>query len=375
MLALPTGLEFNRSYGTSRQVFMRHAKSGSASDEQAAPRFRIVHQFPNPSDENAWRECLSRSDWPSHYTSPEFFAEPFWDGKQPFAVLALDGDKVIAVLTGLHEDGCVISGKSSRPQICFDRTASRSRAAQALARGLLAEGGAADLVAVFAWAPLDSFRQMGFRTATLEGSVILDLSRGSEVIFSQLHPNRRRNVRYAMKQGVEIFQASSRADFLSFYEVYQQWRQTSRKAIVGEVVPFSILEQALTLKENRILFLARYQGKIIAGDIFRFYPGGIVEASANSSFDEFLRLKPNDLLVWKAVEWGCEAGFTRMSLCGSHHFLREYGGAVVPIYRHRRDATWLRRHDLLEVSAETCRKFLRSRPAIDRTIRRLLGKN
>jgi len=343
--------------------------------KQQALGFRIIHQFPDPADEGAWRNLLSQSDWPSHYTSPEFFSDPFWAGKRPFAVLAHEGSRVIGVLTGLHEPGGVVSGNPWRPQISFDRAVCQSRTAEQLARGLLAEARSAGLASIFAWTSLESLQRMGFRTTTtLEGSVILDLSRGSEFLFGKLHPNRRRNVRYAMKHGVEIVQATTQADFHSYYEVYQSWRRTSRKVIVGELVPFSILERALSLKGNRILLLARYQGRIIAGDILRFYPGGVVEASANSSDDEFLHLKPNDLLVWSAVEWACRTGFTRMSLGGAHHFLREFGGVVVPIYRYRRDATWLRRHDLLDDMTDAGRRFLLRRPVLDRAVRRLLRK-
>lgn len=349
-------------------------KNRAAATEQDAPRFRIVRQFPDPADEGAWRNCLSQSDWPSHYASPEFFAEPFWAGMRPFAVLALEGDRVTGVLTGLHENGCVVSGNPWRPQICFDRAFCPSRTAVSLARGLLAEAGSAGLASIFAWARLDALQPVGFRTKPFEGSVILDLTRGSEFLFGKLHPNRRRNVRYAIKHGVEVFQAVTQADFSSYYEVYQTWRQTSRKQIVGVLVPYSTLEQALGLTGNRMLLLARYKGKIIAGDVLRFYPGGLVEASGNSSNDEFLHLKPNDLLVWKAIEWACDAGFNRMSLGGAHHFLREFGGGVVPIYRHRRDATWFHRHDLRDTMADPARRLLQRAPVLDRVVRRLLGK-
>jgi hypothetical protein len=343
--------------------------------EQCAPEFRIIHEFPSASDESAWRDCLSRCDWPTHYASPEFFAEPFWAGKRPFAVLAYEAGRVIAVLTGLHEGRSIVSGNYWRPQICFDRTTSVSRAAEILTRGVLAERGSEDLVSIFAWTQFNSLRKMGFRIRQSSvGNVILDLSRGPEFLFANLHPNRRRNVRYAMKQGVEIFQATSPADSWSYYEVYQRWRQTSRKAIYGDLTPFSVMEEAHQLRGNRVVLLARYKGRVIAGDVLRFCAGGLVEASSNSSLDEFLRLKPNDLLVWKAIEWACEAGFTRMNLCGASHFLREFGGKVVPTYRHRRDGTWLRQHDLHEITVDTCKNFLGRAPLLDKIVRRLLGK-
>jgi len=353
---------------------MRGASNGSACDWDSGVGFRILHEFPSPSDEKAWRQCLSRSDWPSHYTSPEFFAEPFWTGKRPFAVLAVESGRVAGILTGVHEGSHVTSGNPFRPQICVDRTASVSRVAAALTRGFLAEAGSTDLGTIFSWTPLDTLQQMGFRAKTMEGSVVLDLTRGPEFLFKKLHQKRRRNVRFAIKRGVEIVQAATHEDFCSYYDVYLRWRQTSRKTIVTKLVPFSVLKHAYRLRQNRILFLARYQGKTIAGDILRFCPGGLVEASANNSVDEFLHLKPNDLLVWKTIEWACEAGFTRMSLGGAHHFLREYGGTIEATYRYRRDGTWLRRYDMAELLADNCRRSLRRAPAIRKTLRQLLQR-
>jgi hypothetical protein len=334
--------------------------------------FRVLHEFPATREERAWRECLLRSDWASHYTSPEFFREPFWVGKRPFAILAVDGERVIAVLTGIHEAGSLVCGNTCRPQLCFDRSASQEAAIDALARGLAAERGSDQLVALYTWSPAGAFEKHGFRSRTYEGSVVLDLKLGSEHHFARLHPNRRRNVRYAEKHGVEVSQATTREEFLEYYEVYQRWRRTARKLIVGESVPLETYEQAMSLSANRLLFLARYQGRIIAGDVIRFCPGGLVEASANSSCDEYLHLKPNDLLVWKAIDWACRNGFPRMSMGGAHHFLREYGGTLTPIHRARRDFSLMRRHDLEERLLEAGQRWVRRSPVIHRVAKALL---
>jgi hypothetical protein len=72
--------------------------------------FRILREYPNSLQECAWREFLSRSDWASHYTAPEYFLEPFWSGKRPFAVLVSNGDKIVALLTGCHQGNTTFSG-------------------------------------------------------------------------------------------------------------------------------------------------------------------------------------------------------------------------------------------------------------------------
>jgi hypothetical protein len=337
-------------------------------------KYSILRRFPNSSEERAWREFLPRSDWPSHYTTPEFFLEPFWEGKRPFSILVYDGDKVVAVLTGLHEGNHVISGLPSRPQVCFDRAVDYSQAAHALARGLFEEAGSAKMVSLYSWTPLEILRDIGFKLRAFEGCVVLDLTLGPEVLFQQIHTSGRRDIRLAKRKGVEVFEATSEADLSAYYDVYCHWQRTSRKKIEGERVSFPVVIAAYALRSNRRLFLARYGEKIIAGSSVRFSPGGLIENAGNSSLDEYIRLKPNDLLKWKMIEWSCTEGFSRFSLGGAHPFHRKSGGSVVPIYRHRVDRSLLRRHDLGDALIEAARQSLKRIPLINTTVRNILGK-
>ena len=109
----------------------------------------------------------------------------------------------------------------------------------------------------------------------------------------------------------------------------------------------------MLLKNNRLLLLARHEGKVIAGVVIRFFPDGVMEYAANSSLQSALHLRPNDLLHWRAIEWGCREGMTHYSLGGAHLFLRKFGGEIVPTTRHR----W------------TCRSFADLRSAIGSPIR------
>jgi CelD/BcsL family acetyltransferase involved in cellulose biosynthesis len=108
--------------------------------------------------------------------------------------------------------------------------------------------------------------------------------------------------------------------------------------------------------------LARYSGNLIAGITLRFFQGGLVEFSNHSSLDEFLNLKPNDLLQWKCIEWACAEGFRRCSLGGAHTFHRRFGGMIIPIFRYRLDRTLLRRHDRQERAFDFIRKGFHKLP-------------
>jgi hypothetical protein len=176
-----------------------------------------------------------------------------------------------------------------------------------------------------------------------------------------------------MKTGVEVFQATSREDVLAYYQIRLDWNR--RKNLEYQEPSWDKFEQRYRLQNNIRLFLARYEGKIIAGNTVRFFPGGLVEAANNASLDEFLRLRPNDLLMWRIIEWACAEGFPRFSLGAAHSFLRKFGGSVSPIHRYRLDRTWMRRHDLRETLLDFGREKLRKfPPPVENAVRKLVGK-
>jgi Acetyltransferase (GNAT) domain len=340
-----------------------------------AQRFLILHEFPEPGLERSWRECLTRVEVPAHYDAPEYFLDPLRRGTGPFAVLALEDDQVRGVLTGFHLDKEVLSGLVSRPQICADGT-DTAATLETLAQGLLTEAVSAELISVYTWPSLElaPFSALGFRRRQLQGCVVLDLTRGADALFKEFSKDRRRNIRFAEKHGVEVREATAAQDIADAYAVYMGWHGTERKEVKGDW-EFDAFEKTVRIRSNRRLFLALFEGKVIAINIFRFCPGGLFESAANSSLDEFIHLKPNDLLQWRGIQWACANGLRRHSLGGTHEFLLRFGGTVVPILRYRLDRTLIRKHDLKEGLGATARSLLCSVPAgVSRTVRKLLKK-
>ncbi len=339
--------------------------------------FIILKDFPAPNVERMWRDCLSHVDFPSHYNAPEYFLVPLWAGKEPFAVLAVDGDAVVGVVTGLQVNGYVACGLASRPQISVNTEKDVAATVDALARGLLSCAPSARLITVYTWSTLElpAFRVHGFRRREFQGTVVLDLTLGSEALFKQFSKDRRRNIRFAEKNGIEVSVASTPEDISAAYEVYVAWRQTERKTLQGETSTFEVFDRSAQLSNRRML-LARVSGKVIAVNIFRFFPGGLFESAANYSLDEYLHLKPNDLLQWRGIEWACQQGLRSHSLGGAHQFLRRFGGKVVPVIRYRRDCTWMRKHDMHEKVQDLGRRTLNKMPpSLAKTVRSVFRKD
>jgi hypothetical protein len=339
-------------------------------------KWTVLHSFPPPEIEKRWRQFLLHADCPSAYDTPEFFSEPYWEGKHPFAVVAFKQTEVVGVLTGLHEHDRVISGLNTRPQICVQHDGYKT-AVDALLEGLVQEAAATTLIEVFSWhsEPLTTFVENGFRNKQLVGDVVLDLQLGAEALFKQFHENRKRNIRAALQHGIEVSEVTSEQDLAEYWEVYCEWQKTKRKRIRGHF-SFATVEKVHQLKANHRRFLARYKGKAIAATGVRFCPAGLIEYAGNCSLDEFLSLRPNDLLIWRTIEWACNYGFRKYSLGEAHPFLRKSGGVVEPIDRYRLDRTFLHRHQLMENISATPRQLFRAFPVpFQQVFTRALGKS
>lgn len=342
------------AYERPKKMYMEMSKSSVARQDEKA-QLSVLHDFPAPDLDKRWRDFLKQADSPSAYTTPEFFLEPYWAGKCPFAILAFNKEEVVGVLTGLHLGDRVTSGIPFRPQLCTKDNS--VEVANILMKGLFQEAGSTKLVELYSWhsSPLPIFEQSGFRRKQMEGDVVIDLRLGAEALFKQFHQSRRRNIRLAMRNGIEVSEVRTEQDLAAYWEVQCGWRKTQRKQIKADG-SFAEVRKTHELRANHRRFLARYKGNPIAATGVMFCPAGLIESAGMCSLDEFIKLRPNDLLMWKSIEWACEQGFRKYSMGSAHPFHVRSGGVVEPIDCYRLDRTFLHQHEL----GETLRAIRRS---------------
>ncbi|MCI0390242.1 MAG: GNAT family N-acetyltransferase [Acidobacteria bacterium] len=339
-------------------------------------KWKIIQNFPEAELEQSWRECLAHADYPTHYTAPEYFLEPFWADQRPFAVLALDGNGVTGVVTGLQTGSQIVCGLPARPQVCQRKDADQRQVSKALSQGLLElSEGKVELITLHTWTAMEGFQKEGYSVREWSGEkgvAVLDLAKGPDALFKGFSQTRRTDIRNAIKMGLEVTQLATDEEFNAFYEVYVEW--CKRKQFVPN--SFDLMKQSFALTNNRRLFIARYENKVVAGVSLRFIPGGIIEYSANCSIKEYQKLRPNDILHWRVIEWACKEGFTLYSLGGAHLFLRRFGGALWTTYRYRFDRTWFRQHEIKEKVFNSGLKFFQLLPdPAKNAIRKLSGIN
>lgn len=301
--------------------------------------YKIFREYPDPVTETAWERFLPSSGFPSHYTSPAFFSEPFWTGKNPFAVLVFDREQeIIAVATGISTGGQLVCGMYVRPQVVVSPDANNEGTAKVLFEGLRAARMSGESqITLYSCESIAGLIDVGCRERLSEGeerSVIIDLGNGADAVFEGFSSSRRNNLRKAIKKtSLKICEMTKEEELMELYPIHVQWCKTKLIAPTN----YDELKQAWQLKSNRKILIAKHDGKVIAGSYFRFCPGGIVEYAGNNSNPEFLRDKPNDLLMWEAIKWACESGFRKFSMGGSHTFLQRFGGEITNTCRYQAD--------------------------------------
>jgi len=135
----------------------------------------------------------------------------------------------------------------------------------------------------------------------------IDLANGAESIWKNLKNNAQGPVKQAKKFGVEVFQGSAEEDMKAFYEIFLQTRHKLGIPSFCEIF-FLELWRKFCIPGKAILFLASYKERPIAGMILLLHKDTVIDGYA-ASLPDYVQLRPNDLLVWHAIEWACAAGF------------------------------------------------------------------
>jgi len=331
--------------------------------------YSILTALPDAEMLERWENCLNNSDFATHYVTPDFFADPFVGSGERYVILATRNGQIDAVLSGLRQGRYVSSGLAVRPQTVFRNGIDRASAAAALIAGLAEYGVSAETVKFYSWDPIDGLDRFGYEYELCIGAdqvVMIDLSKGADELFKEFSERRRTDLRKTIKQGkVEVKMLETESELAELYAIHKEWNL--RKGNQPEEIDAF---QRMLSSKNRATFIALHESKIIAATYLRFCNGGVVEYAANNSLEEFQKLRANELLGWRAIEWACTAGFTHFSLGASHPFLARFGGKVVAAHRYQLDRTLFKRHKNRErVSRLALRTYLSLPESVRRRIK------
>jgi len=162
------------------------------------------------------------------------------------------------------------------------------------------------------WGMLNVFQDLGYESTAEFNVFTVDLRKSVDELWSSIVSNKRKNVRKAIKGGVEVVEGHSREDLFSFYKMLVCSGERAGFS-PSPLKEFEAIWELYRPKELAKIFLAKWSGQDVAG-VFIVIHGNTVYALASGSLNEAWSARPNDLLHWKAMEWACERGFSHYNM-------------------------------------------------------------
>jgi lipid II:glycine glycyltransferase (peptidoglycan interpeptide bridge formation enzyme) len=142
-------------------------------------------------------------------------------------------------------------------------------------------------------------------------TIVVDLTPDLATIAARQKPKWRYNIGLAARRGVTVRQGSAE-DLPAFYALLQETGQRDRFAIHSLAYYQEFFRH---LGDQARLFLAEYQGEILAGIVITVFGGQAIYMYGASSSEQ-RNLMPNHLLQWEAMKWAQAQGCTTYDLWG-----------------------------------------------------------
>lgn len=137
---------------------------------------------------------------------------------------------------------------------------------------------------------------------------VTSLDRDPEAVFHRFKKTQVQQCIYrAQKLGVEVTRATSWQDMRAFYRLHLM----TRHRLGTPVQPlryFRLLWERLLMQGFGFLLLARAGEQLVAGAVFLNWNGSLIY-KYSASDAEYWKFRPNNLLLWEAIRWGCENGY------------------------------------------------------------------
>jgi CelD/BcsL family acetyltransferase involved in cellulose biosynthesis len=164
----------------------------------------------------------------------------------------------------------------------------------------------------------------------------VELDPDPTLVSKRLTSVHRQNIRTAEKRGVRIECGDQQVHLQEFYRLQLQTRH--RQGI--PVQPrrfFDLLASNIVDQGLGFVLLAYKDHECIAAAVFLHWRQTLTCKYAASRADS-LELRPNNLLFWTGIQWGCENGYTLFDMgrtdlanTGLRRFKRDWGAEELPL--------------------------------------------
>jgi serine/alanine adding enzyme len=172
---------------------------------------------------------------------------------------------------------------------------------------------------------------------------LIDLTRPLDHVWADIRPNARRNIRKAMKSGVEVRQAEDPADMRGAYHILREAYHRIRVPLP----PSSLFHEAFGLLGPRGMMkvlVAEVKGELIGALMLLLHKDVVIYWYTGTSRD-YSGYRPADLLVWRSLEMAHQIGARTFDFGGGgrpdepygvRDFKAKFGGERVNFGRHLR---------------------------------------
>lgn len=168
------------------------------------------------------------------------------------------------------------------------------------------------------------FEYLSTRKWTRKGhyNILLSLNKDEDVLYNQMHKERKRNVQTAIKNGLTFQEVTSSEEIKNVVALIQQ-------TYARKHVPISYLdmfEKVLDILGDYAHFFTCYasDGKMIAGQLRLCYNEMVYAWFAGSDETSF-KQRPNDFLMWNVIAWAQGNGYQLFDFGGGGEPGVEYG--------------------------------------------------
>jgi CelD/BcsL family acetyltransferase involved in cellulose biosynthesis len=195
-------------------------------------------------------------------------------------------------------------------------------------------------------APLEARTELA--RADLYSRWVVPLERNAQAVWGRVKSPAQRQVKKARKEGVSVRVGERLADMEAYHHLHLLTRSRKHGMPTQPLrffrdlwetfgAPDSVAGEGGAAGGQVRLLLAEHEGNIIAGMIL-LVSGATVRYAYGASDERYLRLGPNNALMWEAISWASEQGYTRFDMGRTAHdnpglvsYKRNWGAQEEPL--------------------------------------------
>jgi CelD/BcsL family acetyltransferase involved in cellulose biosynthesis len=138
-----------------------------------------------------------------------------------------------------------------------------------------------------------------------------DLDRPLDDLYDALRANTRRNIAAAERAGVEVVLRDDEEAMEEYHRLHVGLRKRKYRLLAQPLEFFERIRKAFAPTGALCIALALVDGEPVAGAVYVVW-GDTVYYKFGASRAEFLKLRPNDALHWRLIQWAHARGIRRL---------------------------------------------------------------